>query len=69
MGFSTVDIDKERAKNAVLNPLFLVFSASKEKYFYSKNWARDIVRAQAVQERDELIITLKNGDFVQVERV
>jgi hypothetical protein len=67
MGYSTKDIDVSYAKMIVKNWGWSVFEASEEKYFGNKKWRKDVIRAEAVLERPEIHLTLKNGDFVTVE--
>ena len=66
MGISLYEVDKDTAIKYSKN--YEVVSASKEKYFSSNDWKKDIITVQKVEGQLRFIFTLNNGDFVEVEK-
>ncbi len=65
MGKSYTDIDVKKAKQ--LTEIWIVTEASKKEYFSNEKWRSNVVSAQIEEDGDEIIFTMPNGDFIQVE--
>lgn len=68
MGISLADIPIDHAKTVIRAWAWEVFEASSNAYFQNKRWLHKVVRAEKILERDQIKVTLTNGDFVTLER-
>ena len=67
MGYSLWDVEIKGALRRALS--MRVVSASGVYAFHSKEWRREVVRAQQSDKPSGMIyFTLKNGEFVEVEK-
>lgn len=64
-GYSTTDIDVEKAKG--MSKGWEVVSASHGISFTDNKWRKDVVSAEIKEGNNTIIFTLKGGDFVEVE--
>ncbi len=68
MGYSLTQYNVETAKKEVRSKRWVVFEASTVRYFDNKKWVGAVVEAQVRDTNGDIHFTLKNGDFVTVEK-
>lgn len=66
MGYSTVEIDIKRALK--ISSGWTVVAASRVSDFDPSEWEHNIAKAEKVEGQNRIFFTLKNTDFVEVEK-